>query len=107
MTASGPSFWDLVEQALAIEDARTMHLAVGRPPLVRVGEEGLRPIDESHPVLTHKTISLMLSLLVEPERWDWLENCGEGELTLARGIGRPITANVFRTSGSWSVVVHF
>jgi hypothetical protein len=42
MPPTVPRLWDLIEEALRIEGARTLHLTVGKPPLVRVSEEGLR-----------------------------------------------------------------
>jgi hypothetical protein len=49
---------------------------------------------------------VLLSGVIEPERWDVIEANGDGEMVLARGGGRPITLNVFRNSESWSAVVH-
>lgn len=101
-----PRLWDLIEQALSVDDSTALHLAVGRPPMVRVGDEGLRPLDENAPPLTWKAIQLMLSLVVDPERWDSLEQVGEGEVHLGNQSGRRFRMNLFRSSGAWSVVVH-
>lgn len=101
-----PRLWDLIEQALSIEGSSALHLVVGRPPMVRVGDEGLRPLDHDAPLLTWKSIQLMLSLVVEPERWDSLEQFGEGEIHLGNQTGRRFRMNLYRSSGAWSVVVH-
>jgi Tfp pilus assembly pilus retraction ATPase PilT len=106
MTTALPSLWDLIGDACALDGARTLHLVVGRPPMVRIAEEGLRPLDPSLPVLTYKQIQLMLSTAVEPERWNQLEQTGDGEVRLLVGSGRPITLTLFRNSDSWSAVVH-
>lgn len=101
-----PKFWDLVESALAVDGARAIHLSVGRPPLVRVGDEGLRPLDDAHQVLTWKDITVLLSYVVEPEQWDGFEAIGDGEVRVLGGIGRSIRVNIFRSSEAWSAVVH-
>ncbi len=106
MPPTVPRLWDLIEEALRIEGARTLHLAVGKPPLVRVSEEGLRPLRDELPPVTWKSVMVLLSGVIEPERWDVIEANGDGEMVLARGGGRPITLNVFRNSESWSAVVH-
>jgi len=102
-----PPLWDMVEQARAFDGARTLILAVGKAPMVRIAEEGLRPIDDALPQVTHTDMARLLSIAVEPEQWYRLEQVGDGEFTLARGTGRPITMTVFRASESWSIVVRF
>lgn len=74
--------------------------------MVRVADEGLRPLDESLPIVTFQPMILMLSTVVEPERWESLERAGEGEISLMRGPGRGLTLTVFRASEAWSAVVH-
>jgi hypothetical protein len=101
-----PTLWDLIEQARARDGTRTLLVAVGKPPMVRIAEEGLQPLDESMPAVTHTDVSRMLSVSVEPEQWYRLEQVGDGEFVLARGVGRPIVLTVFRASESWTLVVH-
>lgn len=103
-----PRLWDLIEQAMVLDDALTLHLAIGRPPMVRIAEAGLQPLDENLPTLTWRSISLMLSTVVEPERWEDIERVGEGEVVLLRGgSGTPVTLSLFRNSSAWSAVVRF
>ncbi|MCC5874600.1 MAG: hypothetical protein JJU11_00135 [Candidatus Sumerlaeia bacterium] len=103
-----PRLWDLIDQASLLDDALTLHLAVGRPPMVRIADAGLRPLDENLPVMTWRTINLMLSTVVEPERWEEIERVGEGEIALIPGgNGAPVTLSMFRNSTAWSVVVRF
>lgn len=93
---------------MELDDCLTLHLTVGRPPLVRLGETGLQPMDEDLPVMTWKSINLLLSPVVEPERWEEIERVGEGEMVLVRGGGgRPVTLSIFRNSSAWSAVVRF
>ncbi|MCC6548040.1 hypothetical protein IT570_12815 [Candidatus Sumerlaeota bacterium] len=102
-----PRLWDMIHEAGVIDGARALHLAVGRPPLVRVQEEGLRPLRETLPPIDAKSIIVLLCGVIDPERWDAIESVGDGEMILSRGLaGRPITLNVFRNSESWSAVVH-
>lgn len=85
---------------------RTLILAVGRPPMIRVAEEGLRPLGEDDPILTHVDIARLLSITVEPEQWNRLDQVGDHEVVLSRGAGRRIVLTVFRASDSWTMVVH-
>lgn len=101
-----PQIWKLIDEALSLEGASKIHLAAGRPPLVRIDGMGLQPFPQEKPVLTWETIQLMLSLVVEPERWDQLEKDGEGEIRLSTGSGRPIAMALFRSAGAWSAVIH-
>lgn len=101
-----PRFWDLVELAAALEGVQAMHLAIGKPPMVRLAGEGLQPLGEDLPVVTWKSIQLMMASVVEPEAWARLEQVGEGEFSLSRGAGRPIRLVLFRNSEFWSAVVH-
>ena len=99
--------WDLIDLATRVDDALTLHLTVGRPPMVRVAEQGLRPLDDSHPILTGRSVSLLLSPVVEPEAWERIERVGEGEVVLTPpGSGRAMMLTLFRNSEAWSVVVH-
>ncbi|CAN5190442.1 hypothetical protein BH09SUM1_BH09SUM1_06980 [soil metagenome] len=88
-----------------MDGAQALHLAIGRPPLVRIAEEGLHPLPGDFADITMKTMQLMLSTAVEPERWDFIEAVGEGEVVLSRAAGRPIVMNLFRNSGAWSAVI--
>ncbi len=102
-----PKVWDLIDEAHELGGALKIHLTVGRPPMVRLENQGIRPLGKNHPVLTWKSIQVMLSMVVEPERWEHLEKVGEGEIRLAAaGPGRPITMTVFRNSEAWSAVIH-
>ena len=101
-----PSLWDLVELAAAADGAQALHLAVGKPPMIRIVGEGLRPLGDSLPTITSKGIMRMLSTVVDPESWDRIEQTGEGETVLSRGAGRPMRLVLFRNSEAWSVVVH-
>ncbi len=100
-----PSLWDLIETAQSLEGVHTLHLAVGRPPMARMPSGELQPIDPSYQVLTYKTVALLLSLVIEPEKWEAFERVGEGEVRLTNG-GLSIRLNVFRNSEAWSAVVH-
>ncbi len=99
------SIWRLIDEASDVPDARTIMLSVGKPPMVRVGEEGFRPLDEEYPVVTWKSVTVLLSSAVEPEKWDALENAGEGEVRMESGEGRQYRVSVFKNSDSWSAVV--
>lgn len=107
MTAPVPRLWDLLDEAAEIDGARTLHLSAGKPPMVRIAEEGLRPLREDLPILTSAMIVIMLSPVVEPENWSRIEQLGEGEMLLSRGPGRRVTLTLFRSSEAWSAVVHF
>lgn len=109
MTSAGalPKLWDLIHEATGIDGARSLHLAVGRPPLVRVPEEGLRELRPDLPIIDRNSIIVLLCGVIDPERWDAIEAIGDGEILLSRSLaGSPITLNVFRNSESWSAVVH-
>lgn len=97
--------WDLIEESMEIDGATKLHLTVGRPPMVR-GPEGLRPLNDEYRVLTWKSIATILTLVVDPEKWDQFDQVGEGEVRLTHGTGKPITLTVFRSSEAWSAVVH-
>ncbi|MBI1291318.1 hypothetical protein GC173_08750 [bacterium] len=100
------SLWDMVDRAYMVDGVRTLILTVGKPPMVRIADEGLVPLDESAPVLTHQDMARLLSVNVEPEQWHRLEQVGDHELVLSRGTGRRIVLTVFRASDSWTMVVH-
>lgn len=103
-----PGIWPMIDKAMEVDSVRTLHLTVGRPPMVRMGDRGLHPLEDDGEPMTWKTIQLILSTVVEPEHWADIERVGEGEVTLARGgSGRPITLTIFRNSEAWSAVVHF
>jgi len=101
-----PSLWDLIASVEAEEGVQTLHLAVGKPPLVRIEGEGLRPIHESDPPLTNRDLQIILDRIVDPDHWNRLESMGEGDLSLVGGTGRPIRLSLFRNTGAWSAVVH-
>lgn len=101
-----PRLWDLLEEALAREGARTLHLSVGAPPLVRVTGEDLQPLRQDLPRLTAKAMQVLLSYAVEPDDWERLEAMGEGEVRLGAGAGRPLRVTLFRSAGAWSAVIH-
>ncbi len=110
---SGPAsqrptgIWDLVDRALDLDGATRIHLSIGRPPMVRLADRSLRPLDETMPPLTYQTVQFMLSQVVEPERWEGFERTGEGEIQLAEGGGgRRISLALFRSSEAWSAVIH-
>ncbi len=93
--------------AQELDGATRIHLSIGRPPMVRLADRSLRPLDEEMPALTFQTMQLMLARVVEPERWGQLERTGEGEMRLAGGGGgRPISLALFRSSEAWSAVIH-
>ena len=107
MNAPMLSAWQLIDRATEMDDALTIHLAVGRPPLVRIAERGLQPLGEDLPVMTWKSIQQLLSLAVEPERWMTIEAMGEGEVPLTPpGTGSPLRLVLFRNSEAWSAVIH-
>lgn len=102
-----PNLWQLVDSAAEVGDVLALHIAVGRPPMIRIAEKGIHPLPGSHGILTFRSIQVMLSAVVEPELWDQFERTGEGEIALAGpGSGRPITLTLFRNSEAWSAVVH-
>lgn len=102
-----PRLWELVDRALDRGDVKTIHLTPERPPMWRLPAEGLRPMDEDAEPLTWEAIQVMLSMVIEPERWEQFERVGEGEISLTGSSGRRIMLSVFRTHGHWSAVVHF
>src|SRR5690606_40559470 len=94
-----PRLWDLIDQAQESGDVTALHLAIGRPPMIRVRGEDLRPLPGDHPTLTGNTVSVMLSLVIEPEQWDRLEQTGDGEISLTpEGGGRGVRLSGFCTS---------
>lgn len=102
-----PKLWDLIDLAMELDDVRTLHLTIGRPPVVRLADRDLQPLREGLPELTLNSLQAMLGGVVEPERWDALERTGEGEIVLSSGSGRPISLVLFRSSEAWSAVIHF
>ena len=101
-----PRLWNLLEEALGRDGARTLHLTVGAVPLLRQGDADLQPLREDLPRLTMRAMQVLLSYAVDPDQWERLEAMGEGEVRLANGSGRPLRMTVFRSAGAWSAVVH-
>ncbi len=99
------TFWEVLDTALALPDSTRLHLTVGRPPLVRIAEKGLQPLEE-FPVQTWKSIQYMLAAVVDPERWEEIEQVGEGQITFQRDTGKSLKLVLFRSMEAWSVVVH-
>jgi Tfp pilus assembly pilus retraction ATPase PilT len=106
-TPAVPRFWELLDRAMATPDATALHLTVGRPPMIRIAEQGIRPLDEQLPVMTYRSIQYLLGFVVDPDRWQHIEAMGEGEITLVPpGDGRPVVLTIFRSSEAWSAVAH-
>jgi Tfp pilus assembly pilus retraction ATPase PilT len=101
--AAPDSLWNLVEEALSL-GARTLHLAPGAPPLVRLPESPLSPIEAFPEHLTADSLEAMLRAVVDPQQWELLEREGDGEVTIADG-GRPFRVALFLSQGRWAAVV--
>lgn len=101
--AAPESLWDLVEEALFL-GARTLHLAAGAPPLVRMPEAPLSPMEAFPDHLTADGIEVLLRAVVDPRRWELLEREGDGEVTIADGA-RPFRVALFLSQGRWAAVV--
>ena len=100
------NMWDLIGAA-GLEDARTLHLHIGRPPCIRREEGSLELLPGEWPELDSRAMLVMLSGMVDPDLWDHFEANGQGEVSLSRsGGGRPIRLTLFKSGGQWAAVVH-
>ena len=105
MSAQEPSLWDYVERASAL-GARTIHFHPGVQPCVRLAAEGLQPLGPDDPELDARAIMNILVRVIDPDRWDQLDQTGQGEITLnPAAIGRPIRISVYRAREQWCAVV--
>lgn len=105
MAPSEPSLWDYVERGVAA-GARTIHLHPGAQPLIRLPIGDLQPLGPDDPELDARMIMSILVRVVDPDRWDQLDQTGQGEITLnPAAIGRPIRISLYRAREQWSAVV--
>jgi len=105
MSEQAPSLWDYVERASAL-GARTIHFHPGVAPSVRLEMGGLQPLAPDEPELDARAIMNLLVRVVDPDRWDALDQTGQGEITLNRAaIGRPVRLSLYRAREQWSAVV--
>lgn len=99
------TFGELYEIALR-EGATKIHLTLNSPPMMRLADRSIAPAGGGFAPITVERLMRELSVLVEPEKWDELEQQGEGEVSLLSTYGAPLKLSLYRVGGNWSAVVH-
>lgn len=108
-----PSLYPWIEQARR-QGARTMHLAVGSIPRVRLGSqlhplilsEDRREAKADSGALSAETVESFVETIVPPRLRPLLDREGEGEFSFAAEDGNCLSACIYRCQGRWSIVVH-
>lgn len=100
-----PDLWDLIDSARALK-AQKLHLVPGSPPKIRSAGGEMSFLHEDAPPLAAAQIMGMLCRVVDPDRWQQLEDMGEGEVALSGDGGRRLILAVYRSREAWGAVVH-